>query len=392
MEFQFTEEQEKFRQEVRDFLEDELRKGGFEVRCDGWIIGFSPEFSRKLGKKGWIGLCWPKEYYGQGKSYMYRMVLTEELLRYGAPVVAHWSADRQMGPSIIHYGTEEQKHFFLPRIVRGEAYFGIGMSEPEAGSDLASLQTRAVEDGNDYIIDGQKVWTSWAHKADYIYLVARTDPNVPKHQGISEFIVDTKLPGIEIRPLVDMSGGHHFNEVFFSSVRIPKTSLVGEKNRGWYQIAAQLDYERSGIERLMSNYTLFQDLIKYVKETKHQGKPLAEDPLVRHKMADLEVQYEAGRLLIYRVAWVLDQGRIPNYEAAMAKAFCAVFEQHLVNIATKILGPYGQLRQDSKWVPPAFRDSATESYLFSPGYTFRGGTTEILRSIVARRGLQLPTE
>jgi alkylation response protein AidB-like acyl-CoA dehydrogenase len=392
MEFQFTEEQEKFRQEVRDFLEEELRKGSFVPRNDGWMCGFSLEFSHKMGERGWIGLCWPKEWYGQGKSYMHRMVLTEELLRYGAPTAAHWFGDRQIGPTIIRHGSEEQKHFFLPRIVRSEIRFGMGMSEPEAGSDLASLQTRAVEDGDDYIIDGQKVWTSGAHLADYLYLVVRTDPNVVKHKGISEFIVDTKAPGIEIRPLVDMTGAHHYNEVFFNSVRVPKTRLLGGKNKGWYQLAEQLDYERSGIERLMTNYPLFQDLIKYVKETKRQGKPLADDPLVRHKLAELEVHYEAGRLLTYQVAWVLDQGRIPNYEAAMTKALSTAFEQRLVNVATQILGLYGQLRQGSKWVPPAFRESVTESYLFSPGYTIQGGTSEVLKNIVALRGLQLPAE
>lgn len=390
MDFRFTEEEEAFRKEVRGFLEEELRKGSFEVRSDAWLCGFSPEFSRKIGEKGWIGLCWPEEYYGKGKSYVYRMVLTEELLRYGAPVAAHWFADRQIGPSIVRHGSTEQKDYFLPRISRGEIYFGIGMSEPDAGSDLASLKTRAMEDGDDYVIDGQKVWTSGAHYVDYLYLVARTDPDAPKHKGISEFIVDMKLPGIEIRPLMDMTGAHHYSEVFFDNVRMPKTSLVGEKNRGWYQIAAQLDYERSGIERLMTNYPLYQDLVDYVKKTKRRGIPLAEESVVRHKLADLQVQYEVGRLLTYRVAWVLDRGHLPNYEAAMAKAFCTEFEQRLAKVATQILGPYGQLRQGSKWVPPEFRESAAESYLFSPGYSIQGGTSEILRNIVALRGLGLP--
>lgn len=392
MDFRFTKEQEKLRQDVREFLEEELKKGSFEVRCDAWLFGYSPEFSRKLGERGWIGLCWPREYYGQGKSYMDRMVLTEELLRYGAPAAAHWFADRQMGPSIICYGTQEQKDFFLPRIARGELVFGIGMSEPEAGSDLASLQMRAVEDGDSYILDGQKVWTSGAHHIDYLYLVARTDPEAPKkHRGISEFIVEMRLPGIEVRPLIDMAGGHHYNEVFLDNVRVPKSSLVGEKNRGWYQIVEQLDYERTGVERLMTNYPLYRDLIAYAKQTTYQGKPLAAQPTVRHKLADLTVQYEVGRLLTYRVAWVLDQGRLPTYEAAMAKTFCTAFEQHLAHVATQLPGLYGQLRQGSKWVPPAFRQSAAESYLFSPGYTIQGGTSEILRNVIAIRGLELPT-
>jgi alkylation response protein AidB-like acyl-CoA dehydrogenase len=392
MEFRFTEEQEKLRQEIRQFLEEELKNGNFEVHCDAWMGGYSPEFSRKIGQRGWIGLCWPREWYGQGKSYMDRMVLTEEIVRYGAPAAAHWFADRQMGPSIIRYGSDEQKEYFLPRIARGELVFGIGMSEPEAGCDLASLRTKATEDGDSYILNGQKVWTSGAHHIDYLYLIARTDPEAPRHKGISEFIVDMHLPGIEVRPLIDMTGGHHYNEVFLDNVRVPRSSMVGEINHGWYQIAEQLDYERSGVERLMTNYPIYQDLIEYAKQTNHGGKPLAEQPTVRNRLADLTVRYEVGRLLTYRVAWVLDQGRPPTTEAAMAKAFCTSFEQYMVHVATQLPGLYGQLRQGSKWIPPAFRESAAESYLFSPGYTIQGGTSEILKNITAIRGLQLPTQ
>ena len=392
MEFRFTEEQEKLRQEIRQFLEEELKNGNFEVHCDAWMGGYSPEFSRKIGQRGWIGLCWPREWYGQGKSYMDRMVLTEEIVRYGAPAAAHWFADRQMGPSIIRYGSDEQKEYFLPRIARGELVFGIGMSEPEAGCDLASLRTKATEDGDSYILNGQKVWTSGAHHIDYLYLIARTDPEAPRHRGISEFIVDMNLPGIEVRPLIDMTGGHHYNEVFLDNVRVPRSSMVGEINHGWYQIAEQLDYERSGVERLMTNYPIYQDLIEYAKQTNHGGKPLAEQPTVRNRLADLTVRYEVGRLLTYRVAWVLDQGRPPTTEAAMAKAFCTSFEQYMVHVATQLPGLYGQLRQGSKWIPPAFRESAAESYLFSPGYTIQGGTSEILKNITAIRGLQLPTQ
>jgi alkylation response protein AidB-like acyl-CoA dehydrogenase len=391
MDFRFTGEQENLRQEVRQFLEGELKNGTFEVRCDAWMGGYSPEFSHKIGERGWIGLCWPEECYGKGKSYIDRMVLTEEIVRYGAPAAAHWFADRQMGPSMIRHGSDEQKQYFLPRIARGEIVFGIGMSEPEAGCDLASLRTKATEDGDSYIINGQKVWTSGAHHIDYLYLVARTDPDVAKHKGISEFIVDMHLPGIEVRPLIDMTGGHHYNEVFIDNVRVPKSSLVGEINRGWYQIAQQLDYERSGVERLMTNFPLYQDLIEYAKHTGHGSKPVAKQPIVRSKLADLTVEYEVGRLLTYRVAWVLDQGRLPTTEAAMAKAFCTAFEQHLAHTATQIPGLYGQLRQGSKRIPPVFRESAAESYLFSPGYTIQGGTSEILKNIIAIRGLQLPS-
>ncbi len=266
MDFRFTAEQEAFRQEIRAFVREALPEPP-DIPEDAWIIGFDRTFSKKLAARGWIGLTWPREYGGQGKSYLDRLILTEELLRHGAPVAAHWLGDRQMGPSILRYGTPEQKRKFLPGIISGDIVFCIGMSEPGAGSDLAGLQTKAVDDGDAYVLSGQKIWTSFAHLADYCYLVARTNPDVPKHKGISEFLVDMRTPGITIKPIVDMTGAHHFNEVFFDQVRIPKNCLVGEKDRGWYQIASQLDYERSGIERLMSNYPILGAITRYVQET-----------------------------------------------------------------------------------------------------------------------------
>jgi alkylation response protein AidB-like acyl-CoA dehydrogenase len=383
MDFRFTPEQEALREEVRRFLDEELPRESLEIKEDNWVNGFSPRFSRKLGQRGWIGMTWPPQYGGQGKSYLDRLIVTEELLRRGAPVFAHWLGDRQVGPAILAYGSEEQKREFLPRICRGEIVFCIGMSEPEAGSDLASLQTRAVEEGEDFIINGQKVWTSGAQHADYCYLVARTDPTVAKHRGISEFIVDMKLPGITVRPLEDLTGQYHLHEVFFDNVRVPRTALIGTKNRGWYQIASQLDYERSGIERLMSNYPLFQELLELARE-----KGWTRNPVVRHKLAELMVEFEVGRLLIYRVAWLLSQGVVPNYEAAMAKFFGTEFEQRLADAITRILGLYGQLLPGS---PRALLSGrAARAYLYSPAYTIQGGTSEILRNIVALRGLGLP--
>ena len=390
MDFRFTEEQEKFRQEVRDFLEEELRQGNFEPKCDAWIAEYSPEFTKKVAQKGWIGLTWPKENGGQGRSYIDRLILTEEMLRYGAPAGGHWFADRQIGNSVLAFGTEEQKREMLPKIIKGEAQFGLGMSEPEAGSDLASLKTRAVEDGDDYIIDGQKVWTSGAHFMSHVYLVARTDPEAPKHRGISEFVFETNLPGITVRPLIDITGGHHFNEVFFDGVRIPKESLIGQKNRGFYQILEQLDYERSGMERLMANYPLFEAILKYTKETRRHGKPLCQDSSVRHKLAQLQIEFEIGRLLIYRVALVMDDGCAPNYEAAMAKVYGTAFEQRLASTAIEVLGLYGQLVAGSKLVP--IRGMAPDSYLMSRGYSLMGGTSEVLRNIIAQRGLGLPAQ
>ncbi len=388
MDFKFTEEQERFRQEVRDFLEEEIRQGTFKPSCDAWIQGYSPEFTKKVAQRGWIGLTWPKEYGGQGRSNIDRFILTEEMLRYGAPAACHWFADRQIGSSIIAFGTEEQKKEILPRILRGEAYVGLGMSEPEAGSDLASLQTRATEDGDDYIIDGQKMWTSCARFMNYIYLVARTDPEAPRHRGISEFIIEANLPGVTITPTIDITGSEAWGEVFYDGVRVSKKHLIGEKNRGFYQILNQLDYERAGLERLMGNYSLFDAIIQFTRETKRGGKPLAEDILIRHKLAQLQIEFEVGRLLTYRVALVIDEGRAPNWEAAMAKAYSTAFEQHLATTATEILGLYGQLVAESKWAP--ILGMAPHSYLGATGYSLQAGTSEILRNIVALRGLGLP--
>jgi alkylation response protein AidB-like acyl-CoA dehydrogenase len=390
MDFKFTEEQEAFRQEVRNFLEEELRKGSYTPSCDAWIQGYSPEFTKKVAEKGWIGLTWPEEYGGQGRSNIDRLILTEEMLRYGAPTACHWFGDRQIGRSIIAFGTEEQKKELLPKILRGEAYVGLGMSEPEAGSDLASLKTRAVEDGDDYIIDGQKMWTSCAGFMNYIYLVARTDPDAPKHRGISEFIIRADLPGITIQPTIDITGSEAWGEVFYDGVRVPKSGLIGEKNRGFYQILNQLDYERAGLERLMGNYPLFDAIIQFTKETRHNGKPLSQDTLIRQKLAQLQIEFDVGRLLTYRVVLVMDEGRAPNVEAAMAKAYCTTFEQRLASVATEILGLYGQLLAESKWAPVL--GMAPHSFLGSKGYSLQAGTTEVLKNIVATRGLGLPTD
>lgn len=387
MDFEFTGEQEEFRREVRSFLEGEIRSGLFKPSCDAWIQGFSPEFTKKVAQKGWIGLTWPKEYGGQGRNNVDRFILTEEMLRYGAPAALHWFADRQIGRAIIHYGTEEQKRDYLPKILRGEAYVGLGLSEPEAGSDLGSLQTRASEDGDYFVLNGQKMWTSCARYMNYIYLVARTDPNAPKHRGISEFIIPANVPGITVRPTIDITGAEAWGEVFYDNVRVHRSSLIGEKNRGFYQVANQLDYERSGLERLMGNYPLFDAILQFARETQRNGAPLCKDPFVRDKLARLQVEFEVGRLLTYRVALVIDSGRAPNVEAAMAKAFCTGFEQHLADVATRILGPYGQLVGESKWVP--FSGMAPDSFLSSMGYSLQAGTSEILRNIVATRGLGL---
>ena len=388
MDFSFSEEQNRLRQEVCSFLEDELARGLWKRACDAWIQAYNPEFTKRVAEKGWIGLTWPKEYGGQERSSIDRLIVTEEMLRYGAPAACHWFADRQIGGSILKYGSEEQKTEFLPKIVRGEMYVGLGMSEPEAGSDLASLKTRAAEEDDCYLVNGQKTWTSGAWFINYIYLLARTDPDAPKHRGISEFIVPMDLPGISRIPMIDITGTEAWNDVFFDNVRVPKKYMIGEKNKGFYQVLEQLAYERGGMERLMGNYPLFDALIRFAKETKYNGKALSQDTIVRHKLAQLQVEFEVGRLFMYKVAMVMDEGHAPTVEASMSKAYATTFEQHLANAAMEILGPYGSLWAGSKYVP--FEGLAAHSYLGSKGYSLQAGSSEILKNIIATRGLGLP--
>lgn len=389
MDFSFTQEQKRLRQEVRDFLEDEVGKRLWKPSCDAWIQGHNPAFTKRVAQRGWIGLTWPREYGGQERSFLDRLIVTEEMLRYGAPAACHWFSDRQIGGSILRYGSEEQKREFLPEIVRGDMYVGLGMSEPESGSDLASLKMRATEEDEGYVVNGQKTWTSGASFINYVNLFARTDSDAPKHRGISEFIVPMDLPGISRIPMIDITGTEAWNDLFFDNVRVPKKYLIGQKNTGFYHVVEQLAYERGGMERLMGNYPLFYALITFTKETKRNGQALSQDTRIRHKLAQLQVEFEVGRLLMYKVAAVMDEGHPPTVEAAMSKSYATAFEQRLANTAMEILGPYGLLLGDSKFVP--FEGLASHSYLASKGYSLQAGSREILKNIIATRGLGLPT-
>ena len=392
MDFDFTEEQKAFRQEIRDFLSKELEAGSFVTRQNAWVEGYSQGFSKKIAERGWIGLTWPREFGGKGKGYIDRVIMLEEMLRVQAPINFHFMADRQVGPALIHFGTDEQKKEFLPRIINAELSFCLLFSEPDAGSDLASVRTTAVEKDDHYIINGQKVWTSGGHLTHFGWALVKTnrDPAVKKHRALSEFIIDMNSPGITVRPLINIAGAHSFNEVFFEDVKVPKTRLVGQKDRGFYQIMEQMVYERAGIERLMQNHPLKENVIEYAKTTRKNGRPLAEDPLVRNAIASLEIEFTAGRLLCYKVAWTIDQGNIPNYEASVCKAYCTLYEKKLADIATQIMGLYGQLLPDSPAAP--YDGMAAESFLWSPSYTLQGGAVEILKGIVALRGLNLQTK
>jgi len=384
MDFADSPEQARLRAEVRAFAAAEPAVAARPFAEDGWIAGFDPEFSRRLAARGWIGMTWPKQYGGREQSYLSRLIVTEELLLAGAPVAAHWFGDRQIGPALLAHGTPAQKAELVPRIARAEITFCIGMSEPGAGSDLAALATRADSDGDDFVIRGQKIWTSFASEADYCYLVARTDQDAAKHKGISELLVPMNLPGITVRPIKDMVGESHFGELFFDDVRVPKSALIGKLHNGFYQIMQQLDFERSGIERLVSNAPLWRAAQAYARET---GRS-ARDAALRNRMAELEIAWRAGRGLVYRVAEMLTQGRVPNHEAAVAKTFCTSLEQRITDTISEIYGANASLAASDPHAPA--RGRAARTFLYAPAYTIQGGTNNILRNIIATRGLGLP--
>ncbi len=318
MDFRFTEEEVAFKAEVHQWLKQEIPQrwteldpGIWEETEESWPI--SRQFQRKLGQKGWLAPAYPKEYGGLELSHMKRLMLAEELAYNRAPIsveveiTVNWVA-----PTIILFGNERQKKEYGTRVAKGEIIFCIGYSEPNAGSDLAALQTRAVKVGDEYIINGQKIWCSYAHLADYCWLAVRTDPNVSKHKGISMFIVDMKTPGITVRPLINILNHHSFNEVFFDDVRIPRDNLVGQENNGWYQLVIALDLERSSIGTAAAQQRIIEELVRYAKETRRNGKPIANDPLLRNQLAEMAVENEILRMMCYRIAWMYSKRYTPQ--------------------------------------------------------------------------------
>jgi alkylation response protein AidB-like acyl-CoA dehydrogenase len=385
VEFRFPPEEEAFRSEIRAFLKDELPEQP-QDRIDGWA--FHRNFVKKLAERGWLTLAWPKEWGGEGAGFLRQLVFNEEMAYWDAPA-NDLGADR-VGPTIMLHGTEAQKQQFLPAITRGEAVWCQGFSEPGAGSDLASLQTRAAEDGDSFVINGSKIWTSLAHYAQWMILLARTDTDAPKHRGITFFLLDMKTPGISIQPLVDMLGRHTFNQVFFDNVRVPRDMVVGEVNRGWYVATTTLDFERSGIQRVIGGMKTSEALIAYAAEAVKSRRTLPGYDAVRYRLADLAIEYAVGRLLAYRVGWLQSQGQVPNYEASVSKLYGTELTQRLARTGMQLLSLGGQLSGGSPWAPLAGRISAL--YLNSVALTIAAGTSEINRGIIATRGLGLPRD
>jgi alkylation response protein AidB-like acyl-CoA dehydrogenase len=363
-------EAEALRQEVRDFLKTTLAGRKPVERAESWT-GLDPEFSRAMGKKGWIGMTWPKEHGGHERSALERYVVLEEMLAAGAPVGLHWIADRQSGPLILRVGSDEQKKI-LPEIAAGETYVCIGMSEPDVGSDLASVRTRAAKVQGGYLVNGTKVWTSFAHLSQYMILFCRTGTAEDRHGGLSQFLVDLKnTPGITIRPILALTGEHHFNEVIFQDALLPETALLGKEGDGWHQVTSELAFERSGPERFLSSFWLVVELIRVLGRDPSDAAAVAIGRLTAHIMT--------LRRLSRSVAGMLQAGENPALQAALVKDLGALLEQEIPEIARTLVEA-----EPDRGSTQAFSATLAHTMLHAPSFSLRGGAREILRGIIAR--------
>jgi acyl-CoA dehydrogenase len=362
------------RADVRAFLAEERAAGAWHPRADVWLTGWDERFSKELARRGWLGMTIPTEYGGHGRGALDRYVVTEELLAAGAPVAAHWVADRQIGPSLMRFGTEEQRQKFLPGIAAGEVYFGIGMSEPDSGSDLASVRSKADKVDGGWELTGRKVWTSGAHHAHAFFALVRTAPkdDTNRHAGLSQLIVELNSPGVEIRPIPLLTGAHHFNEVVFDKVFIPDSMVLGEVGQGWHQVTSELAFERSGPERFLSTYPLLAALVGEIGRTEL-------DAGRRRDLGGLVSRLWTLRRMSLAIAGALESGAAPELAAAVVKDLGTRFENEVIDAARLLLS-----------IPPdpgadhGYARLLADAVLQSPGFTLRGGTNEILRGIVAR--------
>ena len=389
MEFAFSAEDDAFRQELTNFIRqehapewDDADRGSDDA---SWTA--TKQMRQKLAGRGWLTMHWPEEFGGQNASPVRSTIFNDEMTYYRAPGRDNFGV-RMMGATLMMHGSEEQKRLHLPPVARGEVQWCQGYSEPETGSDLASLNTRAVRDGDEFVINGSKIWTSMGHRGDWIMLLARTDTDAPKHRGISFFLVDMKTPGIQVRPIIDMAGRHNFNQVIFDDVRVPARNLVGEENRGWYVAVTLLDFERSGIDYSANGRRLLDDTWRYAKDTKRNGQVLSQVPWVRNLMADRYIECEVARLIAYNVAYMQGEGLVPNKEASMSKVFGSETVQRVTKTCMEVLGMYGFLNRQDKWAPLEGR--IQENWIMSFSGTIAAGTSEIQRNVIASRGLGLP--
>ena len=393
MDYQFTEADNAFRSEVVDFIDNNWEPAsGPEVEGDDSHFIAERAFEKRAASKGWLTMAWPEEYVGRGASHIQQMIYREEAAYRGAPGSGGQGIS-MVGPCLMLHGTEEQRREHLPRIANAESYWAQGFSEPGNGSDLAGLQTRAVRDGDDFVINGQKIWTSGAHYADWIHVLTRTDPEAPKHRGISYFLLDMNTPGIEVRPLINMLGEHGFNEVYFTDVRVPAANMMGEYNRGWYVAATLLDFERSGVAWSATSRKSVELMSEYAAEKpgRRGGAKLIDDPGVRNGLANLMIESEIAKLISYRVVWMQSQELVPNHEASMSKMFGSELGQRVARFGVNMMGLHSQrIHPDDPDAPLAARIG--RAYMSTVPSTIAAGTSEIQRNIIATRGLQLPRQ
>jgi alkylation response protein AidB-like acyl-CoA dehydrogenase len=399
MDWRDTPEQAAFRAEVQEVIRTRLPERYRRLAAAGDVEGRAWEFDRKspdpairqaamnwhraLAERGWVAPHWPKEYGGAGLTPMEQFILNQEIARAGAPHVGG-SGVSLLGPTLIVHGTEEQRQKYLPPILNGEVTWAQGYSEPGSGSDLASLQTRAVRDGDEWVINGQKIWTSAAHTADALFALVRTDPDAPKHRGISFMLIDDiKTPGITIRPLVDMSEGHYFNEVFFDDVRVPANNVVGEVNRGWYVGMTLLDFERSNIGGAVAARRTLMRLLDHLRSDPSLAER-AQSGRLRQELAQRYIETEVMFQQSFRIVSMQARGLVPNYEASMAKLFNSELSQRLAETAMECLGMRGGVVRGRP------ESSFARGYLGAVPATIRGGTSEVQRNVIATRGLGLP--
>jgi hypothetical protein len=364
-------EAEALRAEVRVFLAEELKDVPAHVRAASWS-GFDADFSRKMGARGWIGMTWPRRYGGHERTSLERYVVLEEMLAAGAPVAAHWIADRQSGPLLLRFGTEPQRRAILPKIAAGELYCCIGMSEPDVGSDLAAVRTRAEPVAGGFRINGTKLWTTYAHRAHYMLLFCRTSAEAhDRHGGMSQFLVDLTLPGLTIRPIADLAGNRHCNEVVFEDVVVPASALIGELGNGWQQVVSELAFERSGPERFLSSFVLLEELVRVLGAEPPDQATIAVGRLVSHLVV--------LRQLSRGVAGLLQDGGNPALEAAIVKDLGALIEQDIPDIVRAVvdIDPGSQRTQE-------LARTLHHIVMAAPSFSLRGGTREILRGIIAR--------
>ncbi|MDY6916773.1 MAG: acyl-CoA dehydrogenase family protein [Chloroflexota bacterium] len=393
MDFQFTPEEEAFRQEVRDFVKAEMPPGYSatgEGSYDPHTHELAKTMAKKLGERRWLAMNWPEQYGGMGASPIMHMIYKEEMAYHGVPGTdMGMGGISWVGPTVLILGTDEQKREHLPPLAAGDRFWCTMYSEPEAGSDMAALKCRAVRRGDEYVVNGQKVWTSAAHIADWAWLLARTDPDAPKHKGISLILVDMKSPGITVRPLVNMAGHHYFNEVFFDDVHVPAANLIGEENRGWYHSMVALSFERTaGVSMAAAARRGLEELIEFAKTTVVNGEPLAKNMSIRHQLAQLVTEVEAARVLGYRIVWLQCKGELPGVEGPIVKVLGSEILQSLGKVGTEMMGLYAQLMPGCKRAP--LQGRVSEMWLGANDMIIAAGTNEIQRNIIAQRGLGMP--